>query len=71
MLLTEKEASTKWCPQCPRPQLQMSISGNCIGSKCMLWTFIGPPRYVDGVPTGEPAKGFCGLGSGPSLGDDA
>jgi hypothetical protein len=42
----------------------------CIGSRCMLWTKLGPPRDKNGDPTGQPSMGYCGLGPGPGIGDE-
>jgi hypothetical protein len=57
MIVTEKEAETKWCPHARDADLGTNREGNtgsaCIGSQCMAW------RWLQG--TKHNGRGYCGL----------
>lgn len=70
MILTEKEARTKWCPEirwikngmeltCNRPSPWRHE--NCIASNCMFW------RWGNGgnAYRNEERVGYCGKGGKP------
>ncbi len=56
---TEEEAKTKWCPQIVDADSLMSgeQSGDCIGSRCMAWRWLGSK--------GPEQQGYCGLAGRP------
>ena len=63
MILTEKDAGGKWCPQ-TMPQTSGDSSNGpfqCLASACMAW------RWVDETcnASGEGWKGYCGLAGMP------
>lgn len=53
MLVTEEEASKKWCPQASGQQ------DNCVGSNCMMWR-VYDSQYRDGELNND-RRGYCGL----------
>lgn len=59
MILTEKEAAEKWCPQARVFRAGEAGTGNagvrCIGSACMMW------EWVDQRPEPTQSVGTCGL----------
>ena len=58
MLVSEKEAETKWCPH-------VSDGGGfatCCGSRCMAWRWL---KHPDFAAAWETPVGRCGL-SGPA-----
>lgn len=76
MILTEKEAQTKWCPMVRHSE---DGTGNCIGSECMMWMWTEtrtPTKYTSGGGRTPPMmmlgdelpkeawKGHCGLAKG-------
>jgi hypothetical protein len=67
MLVTERDATMKWCPFGSRVWGESTITGSCcghnrdyhdkpttlcLGSRCMAWN----EKTIDGV-----VKGYCGL----------
>lgn len=81
MMLTEKEASTRWCPftrigagtvgqVVPVNRLgngDIDTRARCIGSRCMAWRWNGMHPTFKGEPIGE-KTGSCGLASASPLG---
>lgn len=58
MIVTEKQASEKWCPMIPKNGSEnRDLTASCIGSRCMAWRIL-----EDDTPTQmfDP-RGFCGL----------
>lgn len=64
MIVTEKEAETKWCPHARDANLAGNrdsdhegsgtvIGATCLGSQCMAW------RWLQG--TEHNGRGYCGL----------
>jgi hypothetical protein len=64
MMLSEKEAGHKWCPQmlavyfvADTPHDYLDKATSCQGSACMAW------RWEDN----RHERGFCGIGGKPEL----
>ena len=69
--MIEKQAKKKWCPIVRvgvKPEAggpdginepDTQLRGNCIGSDCAMWRWIGP------VPSNP--EGFCGLAGKPAF----
>ena len=61
MILTEKEAKEKFCPN--------FLDVRCPGSECMAWRWAGyrpvPGKTAPGGEQQDEAHGYCGLAGKP------
>lgn len=61
MLMTEKDAATKWCPhrhesnEKARP-VAINATGVCIGSSCSQWRWFDRSTIAQ-----DKRQGYCGL----------
>jgi len=74
MILTEKEARRKWCPQtsyAPSPGEEIPNFARCIASDCMAWRWAKDEKRMlddDGDPIGFGrgiVGGYCGFAGKP------
>lgn len=56
MILTENQASTKWCPFSTP-----GYASDCKASGCAAW------RWYDGGSDEQPRRGYCGLAGKPEV----
>jgi hypothetical protein len=64
MVVTEKEAKGKFCPDIyAGAMLEKASNSNCAASSCMMWRWA--EDYSGPRDTDDPRKGFCGKAGYP------
>ncbi len=61
MILTEKEAQTKFCHVTMAGTVEGAARELCDASKCMAW------RWHDDGSDEQPRRGYCGLAGKPEI----